>query len=40
MPEIVELIDKVLCNVDNEDVINQVREQVHMKMSGLPLNRW
>lgn len=40
MPEIVELIDKVLANVDDENVINQVREQVHMKMSGLPLNRW
>ena len=40
MPEIVELIDKVLSNVDDENVINQVREQVHMKMSGLPLNRW
>ena len=40
MPEIVELIDKVLSNVDDENVINQVSEQVHMKMSGLPLNRW
>ena len=40
MPEIVELIDKVLSNVEDENVINQVREQVHMKMSGLPLNRW
>lgn len=40
MPEIVELIDKVLSNVDDENVINQVRETVHMKMSGLPLNRW
>ena len=40
MPGIVELIDKVLSNVENEAVIEQVREQVRMKMSGLPLNRW
>ena len=40
MPEIVELIDRVLCNVEDEKVISQVAEHVHMKMSGLPLNRW
>lgn len=40
MPGIVELIDKVLSNVEDENVINQVRDQVHMKMSGRPLNIW
>ena len=40
MPEIVDLIDRVLSNVEDEAVINQVHEQVRMKMSGLPLNRW
>lgn len=40
MPFIVELIDKVLSNVDNESVIAEVREQVRKKMHGLPLNIW
>lgn len=40
MVVIVDLIDKVLCNVDNDDIINLVRDNVRMRMSGLPLNRW
>ena len=40
MPGIVDLIDKVLCNVEDEKVIEDVRQQVKMKMNGLPLNRW
>ncbi|MDD2595153.1 MAG: serine hydroxymethyltransferase [Bacteroidales bacterium] len=40
MPGIVDLIDKVLSNIEDEKVIAQVKEQVRMKMSGLPLNRW
>ena len=40
MPGIVDLIDKVLCNVEDEKVIEEVRQQVKMKMNGLPLNRW
>jgi len=40
MPGIVDMIDKVLSNVEDESVIEQVRELARMKMSGLPLNRW
>ena len=40
MPVIVDLIDKVLCNVENDQVIEEVRQQVKMKMNGMPLNRW
>ena len=40
MASVVELIDKVLNNIDNEEVINHVREQVRMKMNGRPLNVW
>jgi glycine hydroxymethyltransferase len=40
MAGIVDLIDKVLSNIDDDNVIAQVKEQVRMKMSGLPLNRW
>ncbi len=40
MPDIVELIDKVLTNVEDENVISQVHDIVRQKMSGLPLNRW
>ena len=40
MPDIVELIDKVLLNVEDEQVISQVHDLVRQKMSGLPLNRW
>jgi glycine hydroxymethyltransferase len=40
MPFIVELIDKVLSNIDNTQVIEEVREQARKKMHGLPLNIW
>lgn len=40
MDSIVELIDRVLSNVENEEVIAEVREQVRKKMQGLPLNAW
>ncbi len=40
MPGIVDLIDKVLCDVENEQVIEEVRQQVKMKMNGMPLNCW
>ncbi|MBQ0024756.1 MAG: serine hydroxymethyltransferase [Bacteroidales bacterium] len=40
MQGIVDLIDKVLSNVDDEKVIEDVRERVKRKMAGMPLNRW
>ena len=40
MPGIVDLIDKVLSNVEDENVIAEVKEQVKRKMAGMPLNRW
>ncbi|MGE0091743.1 MAG: serine hydroxymethyltransferase, partial [Bacteroidales bacterium] len=40
MPFIVDLVDKVLSNIDDESVIADVREQVRKKMHGLPLNIW
>lgn len=40
MPVIVELIDKVLCNVENQDVYDQVRKQVNEMMSKYPLFAW
>jgi len=40
MPFIVDLIDKVLSNIDNEQIIAEVREQARKKMHGLPLNIW
>ena len=40
MAGIVDMVDKVLSNLDDDNVIAQVKEQVRMKMSGLPLNRW
>ena len=40
MPVIVDLIDKVLCNVENEQIIEDTRRQVKMMMNGMPLNRW
>lgn len=40
MPFIVDLVDKVLSNIDNENIIAEVREQVRKKMHGLPLNIW
>lgn len=40
MDGIVELIDEVLSNVGNEEVIAKVKDQVRMKMNGMPLNNW
>lgn len=40
MPAIVELIDKVLNNVEDDAVIDDVKTKVKQKMKGLPLNRW
>lgn len=40
MPGIVDLIDKVLSNVDDDKVIAEVKDQVKRKMYGMPLNRW
>ena len=40
MPVIVDLIDKVLSDVENEQVIEETRRQVKMMMNGMPLNRW
>ncbi|HBG23981.1 MAG: serine hydroxymethyltransferase [Bacteroidetes bacterium GWF2_41_61] len=40
MPFIVELVDRVLSNIDDEAIIAEVREQVRKKMHGLPLNIW
>ena len=40
MPVIVDLIDKVLSDVENEQVIEDTRRQVKMMMNGMPLNRW
>lgn len=40
MVGIVDLIDMVLSNCENETVIEKVKDQVHMKMYGLPLNKW
>lgn len=37
MPVIVDLIDKVIGNIDNEDVIKQVRGEVNELMHGRPL---
>lgn len=40
MPYIVDLIDKVLSNIDNEKVVLEVKDLARKKMQGLPLNRW
>ena len=40
MPQIVELIDTVLHNVDNEAAISKVREQVNSMMKDYPLFAW
>ena len=37
MPFIVDLVDKVLSNIDNQQVIDEVKEQARKKMHGLPL---
>ena len=40
MPVIVDLIDRVLSDVENEQIIEDTRRQVKMMMNGMPLNRW
>lgn len=40
MDWIVELIDKVLSNIDNAEVIAEVKAIVRSKMHSLPLNAW
>ena len=40
MDWIVELIDKVLSNIDNAEVIAEVKAVVRSKMHSLPLNAW
>lgn len=40
MPVIVEMIDKVLSNVDKSEVIEEVKAQARQLMSGRPLNIW
>ena len=40
MPTIVDLVDKVLNNVEDDAVIEEVKTKVKQKMKGLPLNRW
>ncbi|HIP36402.1 MAG TPA: serine hydroxymethyltransferase [Crocinitomix sp.] len=40
IPQIVELIDKVLMNKDDEKIIAQVKQQVHQLMANLPLFAW
>lgn len=40
MPIIVDMIDRVLSNVDNADVIAQVRKEVNAMMSDRPMFAW
>ena len=40
MPVIVEMVDKVLSNVDKPEVIEEVKAQARQLMSGRPLNIW
>lgn len=40
MEWIVELIDRVLSNIDNEEIITEVKAIVRSKMHSLPLNAW
>lgn len=35
--KVVELMDRVLTNHDNEQVISEVKNEVHALMNGLPL---
>jgi len=34
------MIDNVLNNIDNDKVVEKVKDQSHMMMHGLPLNKW
>ena len=40
MPVIVDLIDEVLSNIDNESVIENVRDKVNEMMGEFPLFAW
>jgi glycine hydroxymethyltransferase len=40
MPQIVELIDTVLKNVENENIVKSVKEKVNAMMKDLPLFAW
>ena len=40
MSVVVDLVDRVLCDPQNEEVIADTHEQVKMLMAGRPLNRW
>jgi len=40
MPVIVDLIDRVISNVDNEKVIAEVRAEVNKLMKDFPLFAW
>ncbi len=40
IPQIVELMDKVLMNKDNETIINEVKKDVNQLMNNLPLFAW
>ena len=40
IPQIVDLIDKVIANADNDTIIAGVKDEVHQLMSGLPLFAW
>lgn len=40
MAVIVDLIDKVLSNIDNQEVLNEVKAAARQLMSGRPLNAW
>ena len=40
MPKIVELIDKVIQNVNNEAVLDAVRQEVNALMGHRPLFAW
>jgi glycine hydroxymethyltransferase len=37
MEKVVRLIDKVLMNLDNETIVNEVKEEVHHLMNDFPL---
>jgi len=40
MPIIVDLVDEVISNINNESVIDSVRERVNEMMAELPLFSW
>ena len=40
MPIIVDMVDQVISNINNEDVIEKVREKVNEMMAELPLFNW